>query len=374
MRNVKTGSLVKWLIATSVFLTATAQTAICTTTFDYRRIVHFIQSQNLEEPLVLFTETHGEFDQRLNRENLRYLNQNPNLLDRIQQRLTAPNLEWKLNTSSKRLMVVPEQREAYAALFERYVYTAVNEVLAVTGLPNPYARITTLTEPVVLAQVSKNKKVTAYLVHNIADEYIEEYLFFNPEKEGTKIKIKLQNRVYTGRIGSYSSRLTIGENNSVEFKRDPYTLWQNCAENPINVLVAPVEETLHIALRGATEKAIQTQIAQSAPESMAAVECIVDEWMAVEEAVVGGVAAKVMPLVLRFFRPEPLENQLSVSFSDREKHAQYRFLQNGIQVVAQMGIQPAIALYTADPDRFKRLVLPTSVAVPPRKSSKAREG
>lgn len=375
MRKTKiVATLVMTTAVIGVFLTTTAQTAFCNTSLDYQRIIDYIQAQNLEKPLLLFSETPDEFDHRMNQENLNYLNHNPNLLERIQKRLTASTLDWKLNTSLKRLLIVPEQRRAFASLFEQYCHLAVNKALAVTGLPNPYNQITTLTEPVALASTSGNQKVTAYLVHNIADEYIEEYLFFNPQNSGTKIKIKLSNRVFTGRIGSYSSRLTIKENNRVQFERESFTLWQTYANNPINVLVAPVEETLHIALRESTENAIQSKIAQSRPKSLEAVEHIVDEWMAVEEAIVGGLVAKVMPLVLRHFQPEPEQTQLASSFSERDKHAQYRFLQNGIRVVARMGIQPAVALYTTDPYHFRSLVFPTNIAAPPLPETVAQDG
>lgn len=329
---------------------------------DYTRLVKFIQDQNLEKPLLLLNDSKGEFDQRLNKENIAYLNHNQGLLKQIQQRLAAENLGWKLAGSSKRLLVVTEKRAEYADLFEQYCKGAVDYVLKRTELPNPYCSITTLQEPVRLPANSAADGVTAYLVHNIADEYIEEYLFFSEEDAGTKIKIKLSNRVFTGKIGSYSSRLTIGENSAVEFVREPYTLWQNTAKNPVNVLVAPVEETLHIALRPATEAAIRGKIALIGPKSLDEVQRVVDEWIAIEEAIVGGLVAQLMPEVFNHLLSGGLCKEMADSLAERDPHEQYRYLKQGIRVVGDLGVRPAIALYTSEPQQFMHLVAPPEVA------------
>ena len=42
--------------------------------------------------------------------------------------------------------------------------------------------------------------------------------------------------------------------------RNNYTIWQNSAQLTYNALIVPIEETLHIALRPYTEKAIRNEI------------------------------------------------------------------------------------------------------------------
>ncbi len=329
---------------------------------DYSRLLSFIKGDHLEAPLLLLSDSEGEFDQHLNRENLAYLNQNKDLLERIQNRLDADTLKWKLSGSSKRLLVVPERRQEYARLFEGYCRTAIRYALDRTQLADPYLQIATLDGPVKLASETPEPGVTAYLVHNIADEYVEEYLFFKPEAHGTKIKIKLSNRVFTGRIGSYTSRLTFGENSHIEFIRDPYTLWQNSAKNPVNVLVAPIEETLHIALRSATEKAIRGKLEQIKPKNIQEVEKVVHEWMAVEEAIVGGLVARLMPEIFDRLLSGPMQEEITESLAERDIHEQYRYLQEGIRVVDDLGLRPAIELYVSEPTRFKELIGSTEIA------------
>jgi hypothetical protein len=258
--------------------------------------------------------------------------------------------------------VVPEQRQEYARLFEGYCRSAIDYALDRTQLANPYLQIATLQEPVALEAQNASQGITAYLVHNIADEYVEEYLFFKQEDSRTKIKIKLSNRVFTGRIGSYTSRLTFGQDSSIEFVRDPYTLWQNSAKNPINVLVAPIEETLHIALRPATETAIRGRLAQTKPKKIQEVEAVVQEWMAVEEAIVGGLVARLMPEIFARLLSGPMEKEMADSLAERDAHEQYRYLEEGIRVVTDLGVRPAIDLYTSEPTRFQQLIGSTELA------------
>jgi hypothetical protein len=201
-----------------------------------------------------------------------------------------------------------------------------------------------------------DQKVTAYLVHNIADEYIEEYHFFSHANESQALQIKLSNLEFSGHIGSYNSDIVIGENGQFTFIHNTYTLWQNSAKDPINVFVAPVEETLHMALRSATEIAIQDRLKQLAPKTVDEVQKIVDEWMAVEEAIVGGLVSKLMPQIFTRFLGGPLASQINQSLANRNVHTQYRYLQDGIRIVSDLGLQPAIALYKSEPLKFKQLL------------------
>ena len=79
------------------------------------------------------------------------------------------------------------------------------------------------------------------------------------------------------------------------FKRKNYTIWQNSAENPYTALMAPVEETFHIALRDYTERAILEKLQTRSTHGIAEVNRIVDEWIAVEEAIAGGLVYGLLP-------------------------------------------------------------------------------
>ena len=324
---------------------------------NYQRLYDLIMLDDLETPLVPFLEQKANFDQGLNRENLAYLNQNQALLEQIKGHFQGDELSWRLASSYKRLMVVPENRDDYADLFKRYCNDAVAFTLTATQLPNPLKLITTLKEPLAsLKNTPSDQGITAYLVHNIADEYIEEYHFFERPDGGQTIQIKLSNLEFSGHIGSYNSDIVIGENGQFEFIHNPYTVWQNSAKDPLNVFMVPVEETLHMALRSATEIAIQNRLRQIAPKTIDEVQQVVDDWMAVEEAIVGGLVSELMPEIFTRFLGGPLTQDLNRSLADRHAHAQYRYLQNGIRIVTDLGMQQAINLYTSEPQKFKQLV------------------
>ena len=329
---------------------------------NYQRLFELIQQEDLEAPLVPFSGEKSQFDRSLNQENLAYLNKNKDLLEQIKSHFQGDSMNWKLANSYKRLLVVPESRSDYAELFKSYCDDAVAYTLSATQLPNPLKVITTLRAPLSDSDDSLSKQgVTAYLVHNIADEYIEEYHFFNQEDDGQAIQIKMSNLAFSGHIGSYNSDIVIGENGQFKFVHNNYTLWQNSAKDPLNVLVAPVEETLHMALRSATEVAIQDRLKQAAPKTIDEVQRIVDEWMAVEEAIVGGLVSELMPQIFIRFLGSPLTVEMNKSLTDRHAHAQYRYLDNGIRIVTNLGLQPAIDLYKSQPHKFKELLSTESV-------------
>jgi hypothetical protein len=81
---------------------------------DYLRLLDFIQIEDMSDPLMVFGGIEENFDHRLNKENMAYINANNELLKQIQSYLSGDHLRWQLNTSFKQLWVVPESRDEYA--------------------------------------------------------------------------------------------------------------------------------------------------------------------------------------------------------------------------------------------------------------------
>ncbi len=334
----------------------------------------FILRDDQHNPLVAFGEVQNRVETSLSRENRAYLGGNQALMDKIRTELAADSLQWQLSRASMRLMIVPEQRPAYAALFENYCQAAVEFVLAETCLPNPYHAITTFQgdDEVGLATPARGG-VTAYLVHNIADVYTEEYVFSAAEHGGPQVKIKLSNRNFNGEVGSYSSYIVVDDNQDMEFIRSAYTLWQNSAKDPLNVLIAPVEETLHIALRDFTEEAIAHRLASRSNISRPFIDQVVEEWLAVEEAAVGGLVRQLMPEIMaRYLTSWPCAD-LDATLEARRTFDKYRYLNQGIRIVEELGIEAFIDLYRQDPRAFRSMLIATmagSQASPPQAAAK----
>ena len=325
--------------------------------FDGNLLLTYIQAESRRAPLIEFGQAENRVDEALSRENRAFLGQNETLLARIRRQLESEALSWKLAEASKRLMIVPESRPAYAALFENYCQAAIDYVLDKTRLPNPYRTIATFSATAsTAASLSGENGITALLVHNIADVYTEEYIFSAAAETGTRIKIKLSNRSYIGEVGSYSSYLVIGEDQQYDFDRNAYTLWRNSAEDPLNVLIAPVEETLHIALRRATENAIKSSLAAQPPQNLPAVEQIIEEWLAVEEAAVGGLVRQLLPEIMERFLTEWPAKDIEATLSARLEFDKYRYLNQGIRIVEDLGLEAAIDLYQKTPQAFKSML------------------
>ncbi len=317
----------------------------------------FILDGEQRDPLVAFGEIRHQVVPSLSQENRAYLSDNKNLMEDIRAELASDALRWRLAQASTQRMIVPEQRSHYAALFEHYCQSAVDFVLARTRLPNPYLAIATFQgEDGLGAAPNAGGGVTAYLVNHIADVYTEEYVFFSAEDSGPQVKIELSNRDYTGELGSYSSYLIDDEDQNLEFVHSPYSLWRNNAEDPLNVLIVPVEETLHIALRQFTEGAIEHRLATRSDRSRAIIDQVVEEWVAVEEAAVGGLVRQLMPEIMSRFLPDWPQANIDATFQARQSFDKYRYLNQGVRIVEELGIETFIDLYRQDPMAFRAML------------------
>lgn len=361
-----------------LFISAGSSTLLASTDVrenpDYSRLLGFVKLKDLEHPLVAFGGAEDDFDRKLNRENIAFMNQDKALLARIQSQFKGERLKWHLTTSFKQLLAVPENRAEYAQLFENYCHTAVGYLLGRIRMPNPYSHFVTLKGPLPdLPDTPDPQGITVYLVHNLVDEYIEEYLFFSQDDDQSKIKIKLSNRVDDGKVGSVTSQVTIGADNQFEFSRLPYTVWQNSAKNSLNVLIVPIEETLHILMRPSTERAMKAELAEIHPTRLAQVQEVVDHWIAVEEAIVGGVVWQVVPEVCARFVPQEDTNRLTIALAEREEHPQYRLLRQAIKTVADIGVNQALAIYRNNPLDFKEMITQPDAAPTAQSALKAQD-
>jgi len=325
---------------------------------DYSRLVELMQLEDRSDPVYPFNDFVNRFDQEGHKTTLAYLSKRKVLIKKIKTDLGGKGLQWKLEDFEQRLLYVPETREEYAALYENYCHDVIEFILAETELKNPYTNIETLdrTKP----EIPHGKGVTVFLVHNLAREYVGTYSFFN-EKHDKEVKISLRGRKYVGEIGSYSSMLEIQNDGDVKFTHNRYTIWQNSAEQPYNALTVPIEETLHIALRRNTEAAIRKQLRTLENRSLRDVERIVEDWISVEEAMVGGLVEIFFPQVVSRYIAGFPSDEIKRSVQDKCSLQRYRYLSKGIQVVQLMGFKSAIEIYRQDPAEFRKMVAPEKV-------------
>ena len=323
---------------------------------DYSRLLELIRLEDKYQPLVAFSDFEKKFDTECHHASLGYFNENPQMLEKIKADLGGPKLKWKLDSLEKRLVFVPEDREDYAVLYRNYCRDAIDFVLNQTKFDNPYADLITLQCEKPQTQTPQQNGIVVYLVHNLAKEYVETYSFFT-ETQKKEVKVSLKGTVFIGEIGSYTSTLEIKDNGKIAFAHNTYTIWQDSAESPADALIVPIEETLHILLRPATERAIEDQIDRAHVKTISDVKQIVARWIEVEEAVVGGLVYDFFPRIAARYLKNFELSDLAAAVESRSHSERYQHLKCGIQLVDDLGSACTMNLYMQNPYDFKALLL-----------------
>ena len=338
----------------SAILTAGTAGAIPETASNYSSLIKFIRLEDKVKPVYAFNDFEETIDKVSIKDTKQYFSERKDLIGKIKTDLGGGSLRWKLDNFKQRLVFVPETRDEYAALYKNYCIDVIDFILNETRLDNPYTQIKTLQheDP----DIAEHPGITVFLVHNLAREYCGTYSFFN-ENPKKKVKISLRGIHFIGEIGSYSSMLEIKQDGTIEFVRNNYTIWQNSARLPYNTLIVPIEETLHIGLRPHTERAIRNELKSSAAVKTHDVEQIVEHWVAVEEALVGGLVNVFFPkIVSRYFDDfQPVEIERGLGSKLRIK--KYRYLLEGIRVVENTGCRAAVDMYTRNPYKIQDMLL-----------------
>jgi len=319
---------------------------------DYSPLIDLIKLEDQEEPLFVFADSEGAFAEISHGVSLEYFNNHPALIRKIQKALGGGGIQWRLDYVASRLLFVPEDRGEYASLFENYCHDVIRDLLEKVQLDNPYQSVHTLRDE--RPDLSNNGNgVKAFLVHNLVNEYVARYVFFN--QRNRKVKVELTGKVTTSEVGSYATHIFLRENGMFEFVKDNYTIWQNSAKNPYTVLMTPAEETLHIVLREYTEKAMKQELEKGSTTKLVEVKRIVNHWMAVEEAIVGGEIYVLLPPIVRKYLSDLPYSWIERDIESKSRLKRYRFLKKGIEVVKNMGYQKALSRYREQPFQFKRL-------------------
>jgi hypothetical protein len=320
---------------------------------DYSPLVELLKTQQKEEaPLYAFNPFEDAFDEDANSLGLRFFNENPTLVRNIREDLGPGEIEWRLEHSRHRLLFVPEKRERMARLFEDYCGHVIDYTLKQTKLENPYVEILTLAEEI---PKLPEEGVTVFLVHNLAEEKMGTYVFSNPDRKS--VKVDLSRKTFLGEVGSYTTNILLQGKGEPEITWDRFTIWQTTARNPFAVLCVPVEETLHIAVREHTHRAIQEQFQANAAKDAEVLQGIVADWMTIEEALVGGVVHALLPRFLKSYAKNLPDSSIEEDIESRSEFERYQHLERAIEVVRELGYEEAIRMYADHPGKFKDLVI-----------------
>jgi hypothetical protein len=322
---------------------------------DYSRLLEFIALEDQEDPLYPFDDFQEEMDLESHLANVAFFEEHQKLLERIRRDLPGEDIQYRLEGMERRLLFVPETRQLYATLHESYCKKVVNEVLKKTGLENPFIRIESLLNERPEIPESENG-VSAYLVHNLVKEYVAAYVFTGSGSRQVRVEVKGQE--FVGEVGSFTTVVILEDDGRLAFTRVPFTIWQNSARNPYTALMVPAEETLHIALRDVTEMVIRRQMETQPVKDIKTLREIVDEWVAVEEGVVGGLVSILLPEILQKFMPGLVPHSLMIQDIEKKSRLhKYRYLKAGVSLARQMGHRRWLGMFQAAPTQVRVLLM-----------------
>jgi hypothetical protein len=351
-------SLVKlslWTLVATTFLIAFQSYELASQTTSqraYTDLIQFMSMEPKEQPLKPFGRFTPGLDLKSHKDNVDYFKSNPDLMNKIKSDLEGGRITWTLKGQKQRLLFVPEHRPRFKRLYKAYCQDLLDYLSQKTGIANPYDRIVILEDGP--SQLPDNG-LTAFIVHNLVRETQSRYSFStNASQKSSELQLRATTTV--NRVGSYASSLVGLENGNLSFDRDSYTIWQNNAKNPYTSLMVPAEETLHFILRGSTEEGIQAEHRNTSQKGSDDLQGLADSWLAVEEAVVGGLVYALMPPFLDNVAANLPESAVQHDLKTKMRFSKYRLLERGIEIVKRMGCKRAIEAYRADPTAFKALL------------------
>jgi hypothetical protein len=89
------------------------------------------------------------------------------------------------------------------------------------------------------------------------------------------------------------------------------------------------------------------------PENLYAAQRLAEEWMAVEESVVGGLVNRLLESYCSLHHMAIPTSKPGDSGGPLSPLHQYRYRNRGIQLVENLGLQEALAMYMESPSTFR---------------------
>lgn len=316
---------------------------------DLELVSHIPQMAEREGPLLVFRDFMADPDVEVEQHIRLQLGQRKDLLDRLRKKT---GFEKKVRLSVEeiqvRLMYVPQLQDGHAAAYRRYCNDITGYIFEMNRMDNFYAAITSPRRS--CPPISETGR-SAFLVHRLAKEYRAVCRF--TAESGRSVRFKASGAIFSNHLGAVDLEIQLLAPGQFGLTRKPFTIWQTHTQNLYTLMSVPVEETLHYYLGAATDREIAKSMAKDPTKTLSAARDLAEEWMAVEESVVGGLVNRVLARYCA-------QNQMAIpGFVPGEKRPavpslpQYRYRDRGVQLVRNLGLEKAMALYMDSPSHFR---------------------
>ena len=316
---------------------------------DLKRLTHIPQMAERDGPMLVFRDFVADPDVEVEHHIRLQLAQRKDLLDRVRKKIGfEKEVRLSMEDIQVRLMFVPQLKEEHAVAYHRYCQDITDYFFSMNQTNNFYAAITS---PHHSYPPLSQTGVSAFLVHRLAKDYRAVCRF--TAESGRSLKYMVSGAIYSNHLGAVDLEIEMPAPGQFRLTRKPFTIWQNNTDDLYTLMSVPVEETLHYQLGKATDREIEASMSQHPPENLSAAQHLAEEWMAVEESVVGGLVHRVLEHYCSLHRmamPASVPGEKSLEVPSLP---QYRYRSRGIDLVENLGFQQAMAMYMDSPSNFK---------------------
>ena len=317
------------------------------------RVAQIPQMASREGPLMVFRDFSDDPDVEVERHIRLQVSQQKALLNQLRNKIgIKKQVRLSVEDIQVRLMFVPQLQQTHATAYHRYCLDVIDHLFGMNPMGPIYETITSPAES--YPPVSKTG-LSAFLVHRLAKEYRAVCRFTADSCRSAAYRVT--GAIFSNHLGAVDLEIEWLAPGKCGLTRKPFTIWQNDTENLYTLMSVPVEETLHYCVGQATDREISRSMENRPPESLSAAQRLAEEWMAVEESVVGG-------LVNRVLLDYCTRHHMSMPFSDAgdprpmvPSLRQYRYRERGIELAEDLGFKELMAMYMDSPSDFKAELL-----------------
>lgn len=316
---------------------------------DLEILSHIPKMAERDGPLLVFRDFVADPDTEIEQHIRLQLGQRKDLLDSLKEKIGfEKQIRLSVEEMQVRLMFVPQMPEGRAAAYYRYCLGVTDFLFEMSQTDNFYAAITSPKES--YPSLSETG-ISAFLVHRLAKDY-QAVCRFTAES-GRSVKYKVTGANFSNHLGAVDLEIEMLASGQFGLTRRPFTIWQNNGNGFFTLLSVPVEESLHYYLGAATDRQIAEIMRQTPPKHLAEARLLAEEWMAIEESVVGGLVDRVLARYCAQHQmafPDSVSDEMHAAISSLR---QYRYRERGIQLVQNLGFREAMDLYLENPANFR---------------------
>jgi hypothetical protein len=315
---------------------------------DLEMVTHIPKMVGRANPLLVFHDFIDDPDPEVMQHIQRQLSHRKKWLTQLKKKIGfEKRVKLSIEQLRIRLMFVPQLEKHQNAAYHRYCRDITNYIFEMNRMDNFYE---TIISPQVSYPPLPETGIAAFLVHRLAKQY-EAVCRFTTES-GHSVKFKANGAIFSNHLGAVDLEIDFLAPGQFQLKRKPFTIWQNDTENLYTLMSVPVEETLHYHLGTATDREIVKAMRVNPLESMAEAQRLAEEWMAIEESVVGGLVKGVLKRYCSRYKMKIPDLNSRDQTSVLTLH-QYRYRDQGIRLVDTLGFQDALGLYMDSPSDFR---------------------